>query len=158
MVQLIHQVLQLIHHPPAWQEFVQAISFYCASLVQGVGKGVGKVKHFAHSGRCCSRWIARKTGLYQAKLLSDRRDRSSRDVVQPIRKALIWSTGGLTKITKLRDVTIVVLLPQEARRKIDLTCGSSVPPDENPVRALFYKFYTFVILHYRGCFAGGGKL
>ena len=39
-----------------------------------------------------------------------------------------------------------------------ITCGSSVPPDENPVRALFYKFYTFVILHCRGCFAVGGRL
>ena len=41
---------------------MQAISFYCARLVQGVGKGggKGKVKYFAHLGRCYSRWIAKK--------------------------------------------------------------------------------------------------
>ena len=63
MVELIDLVGELNHQSTCLAELCKLPHFTVQASYKGWGGGKGKIKHLAHSGRCCSRWIARKTAL-----------------------------------------------------------------------------------------------
>ena len=68
MVEFTHLVDELNHQSTCLAELCKPPHFTVQASYKGwAGSGKGKIKHLAHSGRCCSRWIARTAVLVEIK-------------------------------------------------------------------------------------------